>query len=56
MFSNINFKMSFGTNMTPKINQLYTIMTSDLGLKLAVSDLKSLNRFLIFSNQNLFFL
>ena len=45
MFAKIDFRRTFGKKEM-KVNELYTIMTSDLGFSLSVSDLKNLNRFL----------
>jgi len=45
MFAKVDFRRTFGKREI-KTNELYTIMTSDLGFNLSVSDLKNLNRFL----------
>lgn len=45
MFAKVDFRRTFGKKEM-KTNELYTLMTSDLGFNLSVSDLKNLNRFL----------
>lgn len=47
LLGKIDFDSTFRRQPEMKLNKLYTLLTSELGLPLSLSDLKNLNRFLM---------